>query len=49
VKRAAVALQGAEHPDALQWEGHYFRGTSPGGASASEHQTKLKVREFEVR
>lgn len=47
MKRAAVALAGPEHPDALKWEGHYFRGTSPGGASAPEHQTKLNVREFE--
>jgi hypothetical protein len=47
MKRAAVALQGPEHPDALKWEGHYFRGTSPGGATASEHQTKLNVPEFE--
>lgn len=47
MKRAAVVLSGPEHPDALQWEGHYFRGTSPGGATAAEHQTRLKVREFE--
>jgi hypothetical protein len=47
LKRAAVALKGPEHPDALKWEGHYFRGTSPGGATAPEHQTKLNVPEFE--
>ncbi len=29
------------------WERHYFLGTSPDGQRASEHQTKLKLREFE--
>lgn len=30
----------------LAWQRHYFQGTSPSGASAREHQTKLRIREF---
>jgi hypothetical protein len=29
------------------WQRHYFHGSSPGGASAPEHQVKLKLREFD--
>jgi len=46
---AAVAV----FQDPSRWPGgtppfqlHYLRGTSPGGASAPEHQTKLALREF---
>ena len=28
------------------WQKHYFRGTSPDGSSGTEHQTKLKLRDF---
>jgi Family of unknown function (DUF6065) len=30
-----------------RWQKHYFRGTSPGGFNAPEHQTKLRLREFD--
>ncbi len=30
-----------------RWQKHYFRGTSPGGFNAFEHQVKLKLRRFE--
>jgi hypothetical protein len=46
LKRAAVKLAGPDHPDARAWQGDYFRGTSPGGASATEHQTRLTLRPF---
>lgn len=29
-----------------EWQLHYLRGTSPGGAGSREHQTKLQLREF---
>jgi hypothetical protein len=47
LKRAAVKIAGPDHPDARSWEGEYFRGTSPGGSSATEHQTRLILRPFE--
>lgn len=31
------------------WQRHYFHGASPSGASAPEHQVKLKLREFSTR
>lgn len=37
-------------PDAAKrmgWQKHYFRGTSPGGENAAEHQQKLVLRKFE--
>jgi uncharacterized protein DUF6065 len=37
------ARQAAAH---TAWQLHYLRGTSPGGASALEHETKLQLREF---
>ena len=46
LKRAAVKLAGPEHPDARTWQGDYFRGESPGGAAAAEHQTRLAIRPF---
>lgn len=42
----AVQRHGADSPDAKSWQGDYFRGTSPGGVSASEHQTRLALRSF---
>jgi hypothetical protein len=30
-----------------RWQKHYFRGTSPGGFNALEHQVRLKLRNFE--
>jgi hypothetical protein len=29
-----------------EWQRDYLRGTSPGGSRASEHQTRLQLREF---
>lgn len=29
------------------WQKHYFHGTSPGGLGATEHQRKLKLRDFD--
>jgi len=31
----------------LQWQKHYFQGTSPSGTKADEHQAKLSLRPFE--
>jgi hypothetical protein len=36
-------LESSEVP----WQKHYFRGASPDGVTAAEHQTKLKVAEFQ--
>jgi hypothetical protein len=30
----------------IQWQRHYFRGTSPSGAKASDHQLKLNLQPF---
>ena len=30
-----------------RWQKDYVRGTTPGGDRAEEHQTKLKLREFD--
>ena len=46
LKRAAVKLAGPDHPDSKSWQGDYFRGKSPGGATAPEHQTRLALRPF---
>lgn len=46
LKRAAVKLAGPDHPDARTWQGDYFRGESPGGATAAQHQTRLALRAF---
>jgi hypothetical protein len=32
----------------VPYERHYFEGTSPGGASAPEHQKKLRLKKFKV-
>ena len=45
-RRVAVARHGPDHPDARRWEGDYFRGVAPGGASSAEHQTRLHVLPF---
>lgn len=37
----------AGDPPSDRWQKHYMRGTSPGGASAREHQTRLRLRPFE--
>jgi hypothetical protein len=40
-------LQSASSATARQvWQKHYFQGKSPSGDDTSEHQTKLKLREF---
>jgi hypothetical protein len=31
----------------LAWERHYFKGTAPDGTSAPQHQTHIKLAEFE--
>lgn len=37
-------------PEAVetQWQRHYFHGTSPSGAAASQHQVKLNLRPFTI-
>lgn len=30
------------------WQKHYFKGTSPGGQNASQHQTRLNLRDFKA-
>jgi hypothetical protein len=46
--QAIVAIESParEAGSLVEWQLHYFRGTSPGGAGAREHQTKLQLREF---
>jgi hypothetical protein len=40
----------ARPPNApMEWQLHYLRGTSPGGAAAREHQLRLDLREFAER
>jgi hypothetical protein len=45
---AIAAIEDPDRPSALPvpWQLHYLRGTSPGGASTLQHQTKLQLREF---
>lgn len=47
IRRVALTRHGPDHPDARRWQGDYFRGISPGGASAPEHQTRLRLLPFE--
>jgi hypothetical protein len=35
-----------KRPPRTAWQRHYFHGTSPGGASAIDHQRKLQLRQF---
>ncbi|MGH7509248.1 MAG: DUF6065 family protein [Gemmatimonadales bacterium] len=46
--RTLADLEDPARPPGLptEWQLHYLRGTSPGGAGAREHQTKLQLREF---
>jgi len=38
----------ARPPEApMNWQLHYLRGTSPGGAGAREHQLRLQLRDFD--
>jgi Family of unknown function (DUF6065) len=43
-------LRELRHPTAAPtrdtWQRHYFRGTSPSGHAASQHQTRLNIRPF---
>lgn len=44
----------SEHVEALSqvrtaWEKHYYKGTSPAGSDAPEHQTRLKLKPFARR
>jgi hypothetical protein len=40
-------LQGLEAAATeMQWQKHYFHGTSPSGAKAAQHQTKLNLKPF---
>jgi hypothetical protein len=36
-------------PERRAWEGHYYRGLTPSGSPAAEHQTKLHLSPFEDR
>jgi Family of unknown function (DUF6065) len=46
--QAIAALESPTRPAGVptEWQLHYLRGTSPGGAGAREHQTKLQLRGF---
>ena len=44
-----TALRRPGSPEAaLKWQRHYFQGTSPAGAGADDHQTKLHLQDFDA-
>jgi hypothetical protein len=46
--RKFLAQYSAEHQDATRaWQQHYWRGTTPDGTQAPEHQIRLNLPEFE--
>jgi uncharacterized protein DUF6065 len=46
--RKFLAQYSAEHKDAiLAWQQHYWRGTTPEGTQAPEHQIRLELAPFE--
>jgi hypothetical protein len=36
----------ADLSKSLSWQGHYYRGNSPGGTKAHDHRTKMALEEF---
>lgn len=43
------ALDNAGEGRRAGWQKHYARGTSPTGTDAPEHQTRMRLRQFEER
>jgi hypothetical protein len=47
VRKFLAGYSGEYEGEKLAWERHYFRGTAPDGTQAPEHQTHLRLAEFE--